>query len=209
MQTQILSGNQEEILAQAMDLLQQGQPVAFPTDTVYGLGAWLWDVEAVERLFAVKGRDAAKAIAVLVGDVSALSKVTNGMNALAARLAERFWPGPLTLVVAGHPALPANLSPRPTVGVRMPDHPLALALLRRTGPLAVTSANLSDAPSTVTAQEVYAQLAGRIPLILDGGRTPGGQPSTVVDCTGAEPIILRPGPLSMESISQALQNGFS
>ena len=178
--------------------------VAFPTDTVYGLGAWLWEAEAVEQLFAVKGRDAAKAIAVLVGDAAHLAQVTRGLNRMAERLAQCFWPGALTLVVDGHPDLPANLSPRPTVGVRMPDHLLALRLLRHTGPLAVTSANLSDAPSTVTAQEVLEQLGGRIPLILDGGRTPGGLPSTVVDCTGEEPVILRSGPLSEEQLREAL-----
>jgi L-threonylcarbamoyladenylate synthase len=209
MSTQILPANESVNLEKAIDLLWSSQPVAFPTDTVYGLGAWLWDEQAVEQLFAVKGRDAAKAIAVLVGEAAHLSQVTKGMNSMAARLAERFWPGALTLVVDGHPDLPANLSPRPTVGVRMPDHPLALALLRRTGPLAVTSANRSDAPSAVTAQEVLEQLGGRIPLILDGGRTPGGLPSTVVDCTGSEPVILRPGPLSEEQLRRALKGNDS
>jgi L-threonylcarbamoyladenylate synthase len=204
MSTQILPGNESESLDRAIELLKSGRPVAFPTDTVYGLGAWLWDAAAIEQLFAVKGRDAAKAIAVLVGDVAHLTQVTKGMNPMAARLAQRFWPGALTLVVAGHPMLPANISPRPTVGVRMPDHPLALALLRRTGPLAVTSANLSDAPSAVTAQEVLEQLGGRISLILDGGRTPGGLPSTVVDCTEEQPVILRPGPISEQQLLEAL-----
>jgi tRNA threonylcarbamoyl adenosine modification protein (Sua5/YciO/YrdC/YwlC family) len=96
--------------------------------------------------------------------------------------------------------LPVNLSPLPTVGVRMPDHPVALALLRRTGPLAVTSANLSGEPSATTAEDVYAQLKGRIPFILDGGQTPGGLPSTVVDCTGSELVILRPGPISWQQL---------
>ena len=126
------------------------------------------------------------------------------MNDMAMRLAQRFWPGPLTLVVAGHPSLPANLSPRPTVGVRMPDHPVALTLLRRAGPLAVTSANLSGAPNASTAQEVLAQLQGRVALILDGGKTPGGLPSTVLDCTGSQPVILRQGPITLEQIYAVL-----
>ena len=174
--------------------------MAFPTDTVYGLGAMLFDFQAVEQLYLVKGRDAAKAIAVLLGSEADLSHVTRELGDVAARLAHRFWPGPLTLVVPAHPALPANLSPLPTVGVRMPDHPVALALLRLTGPLAVTSANLSGQPSTRTADEVSAQLGGLIPLILDGGQTPGGLPSTVVDCTGTELVILRQGPISEQQL---------
>jgi tRNA threonylcarbamoyl adenosine modification protein (Sua5/YciO/YrdC/YwlC family) len=123
---------------------------------------------------------------------------------MAYRLAARFWPGPLTLVLPKQKGLPEELSAQPTIGVRMPDHPVTLALLRRAGPLAVTSANISGAASSVTAQEVFAQLGGRIPLILDGGRTPGGVSSTVVDCTGREPRILRLGPISLKEIQKAL-----
>lgn len=201
MDTIIVSSQDPEALDRAERLLRQGDLVAFPTDTVYGLGAALFNLQSIDRLYVVKGRDAAKAIAVLVGDENALGQVAGALSGFAARLARRFWPGPLTLVVAAHPALPANLSPLPTVGVRMPDHPVALALLRRTGPLAVTSANRSGEPSATTAEEVYAQLGGRIPLILDGGRCPGGLPSTVVDCTGSEPVILRPGPISLQQLT--------
>lgn len=196
-ETRIISSHDPQALDQAELLLRSGEMVAFPTDTVYGLGAKLTDPSAIEQLYIVKGRDAAKAIAVLLGDEAALAQVAGTLNDLAVRLARRFWPGPLTLVVPAHPALPANLSPLPTVGVRMPDHPVALALLRRIGPLAVTSANLSGQPSARTAAEVYAQLSGRIPLILDGGETPGGLPSTVVDCTSGEPVILRQGPITL------------
>jgi L-threonylcarbamoyladenylate synthase len=196
-ETIITSSDDPDALEQAERLLRAGELVAFPTDTVYGLGAILTDPTAIERLYVVKGRDAAKAIAVLIGDETALAQVTGSLSDLAARLAGRFWPGPLTLVVSAHPALPANLSPLPTVGVRVPDHPVALALLCRTGPLAVTSANCSGQPSARTAGEVYAQLNGSIPLILDGGETPGGLPSTVVDCTGTVPVILRQGPITL------------
>jgi len=187
-------------LDQALLLIQQGHLVAFPTDTVYGLAAALTSPPAINRLFAVKGREATKAIAVLVGSPQALADVTGELAPLPERLAQRFWPGPLTLVVPQRPGLPANLSPVPTVGVRMPDHPVALALLNAAGPLAVTSANRSGQPSPVTAQEVMGQLGGRIPLIIDGGRTPGGLPSTVVDCTGDQPVILRQGPLSLADL---------
>ena len=200
LETQVISSQDPQALHKAERLLRAGELVAFPTDTVYGLGAMLTDPSAIEQLYIVKGRDAGKAIAVLLGDEAALAQVAGVLSELAVRLAHRFWPGPLTLVVPAHPALPANLSPLPTVGVRMPDHPVALALLHRTGPLAVTSANLSGQPSARTAGEVYAQLNGCIPLILDGGETPGGLPSTVVDCTGIEPVILRQGPITLEKL---------
>jgi len=198
--TRMLSSGDPQALPQAEQLLRLSDLVAFPTDTVYGLGALFTDPAAIEKLYLVKGREAAKAIAVLICDMTALSQVTAELSDLAARLAKRFWPGPLTLVVPAHPDLPANLSPLPTVGVRMPDHPVALALLRRTGPLAVTSANLSGYPSARTAEEVLAQLDGHIPLILDGGETPGGLSSTVVDCTGNQPVILRQGPVTLEQL---------
>ena len=204
METSIFLAELPLALERAIELLREGQLVAFPTDTVYGLGALAFDREAIERIYLVKGRDATRPISVLVGNPAALAEVTAGMNALAGRLAEKFWPGALTLVVLRHPALPDNLSTQPTIGVRMPDHPVALALLNRTGPLTGTSANLSGLPSASTAQEVYAQLFGRIPLILDGGRTPGGSPSTVVDCTGSQPVILRPGPITQDQIFSTL-----
>jgi L-threonylcarbamoyladenylate synthase len=191
-------------LDRAVELLRAGELVAFPTDTVYGVAGDVLNLQAIERLYVVKGRDSGKAIPVLLGNVDQLAQVTPGMGGIAEQLAGRFWPGPLTLVVPRHPRLPENLSLGPTLGVRMPNHPVALALLRRAGPLAVTSANLSGGANTTTAEEVLAQLGGRIPLILDGGRTPGGQPSTVVDCTGPEPAVLRKGPLSAEEILAAL-----
>ena len=168
------------------------------------MGASLLDPAAIDRLFAVKGRDTTKAIAVLLGDPEALSGVASEIGELAAKLASRFWPGPLTLVLARHPSLPENISPLPTIGVRLPDHPIAIHLLRSTGPLAVTSANLSGSLNAVTAQQVYDQLSSHIPLILDGGRTPGGTPSTVVDCTLGKPVILREGPITLDQLLEAL-----
>lgn len=208
--TEILPASLSTSLDKALDLLLHGGLVAFPTDTVYGLAAMLTIPQAIDQLFVVKGREASKAIAVLVGDLQALTQVTAEMSSAAQQLAQRFWPGPLTLVVARHPALPKNLSPEasspPTVGVRMPDHPHALALLKRSGPLAVTSANLSGKANTSSAQEVYEQLHDRIPLILDGGNTPGGAPSTVVDCTGTSLKILRAGPIKLEQILSIQDN---
>jgi len=204
LKTEIISTEDVKALDRALQILDQGGLVAFPTDTVYGVGALAFSSGAIEQLFVVKGRDTAKAIAVLLGDITALEQVTSSMGPLAERLAQRFWPGPLTLVVSRHPDLPSNLSPLPTIGVRMPDHPVTLELLNHTGPMAVTSANLSGGSNAITAQQVFDQLHGRIPLILDGGQTPGGQPSTVVDCTGDQLVILRQGPLTHVQLQAAL-----
>lgn len=198
--TQILAASQEPALDHALQVLDRGGLVAFPTDTVYGVGVLAFDEQAIGRLFTAKGRGVEKAIPILIGNMGDLERVTSGMNEIARRLAERFWPGPLTLIVMRHPDLPQNLSPYPTVGVRMPGYWLTLALLRRSGPLAVSSANLSGRPDCRTAQQVFAQLGGRIDLILDGGQTPRGQPSTVVDCSSQVPRILRQGPIGEDEI---------
>lgn len=184
--------------------LKSGELVAFPTDTVYGLGAALRHPASILRLYEVKGRDASKAIPILIGSLEELAQVAQDPSPAAWRLARRFWPGPLTLVVPRRPDLPAELTSYGTIGVRMPDHVDALALLRRSGPLAVTSANLSDQPSAVTAAAVLAQLEGRIPLILDGGACSGGISSTVADASGPQVKILRQGPLSLADLLAVL-----
>jgi L-threonylcarbamoyladenylate synthase len=203
-QTRVISANDPQAIDQALQTLESGGLVAFPTDTVYGLSARVTDPAGIDRLYAVKGRDSAKAIPVLLSSPDELAQVTAEMNAMARRLAQRFWPGPLTLVVPRHPSLPENISNLATIGVRMPNHAVALALLGRSGPLAVTSANQSGRENTCTAQEVQSQLGGGIELILDGGQTPGGSPSTVVDCSGAAPAILRQGPITAADLQKAL-----
>jgi L-threonylcarbamoyladenylate synthase len=205
MQTKIIPIDHPDAISQAIQVLSDGELLAFPTDTVYGLGAVIHNPDSIEGLYLTKERDRAKAIPVLLGKHSDLDSVAIKTSPEARRLAERFWPGPLTLVVPRHPSLPEVLSPYKTIGVRMPNHPSTLELLQRTGPLAVTSANLSGFPSTVTAQEVFEQLQGRIPLIIDGGRTPGGSPSTVVDCTSPQLVILRAGPLTEEDLLTVLE----
>jgi L-threonylcarbamoyladenylate synthase len=204
MKTEVLSAADPAALNRAQQVLSDGGLVAFPTDTVYGLGADVLNRTAVAKLFEVKGRSEEKAIPVLAASDGDLVNVAQPLPAMAMRLAERFWPGPLTLVVKRMPDLPLELSPYDTVAVRVPDHDLALALLRATGPLAVTSANRSDRPSSLSAEEVLATLGGRFDLLLDGGATPGGTPSTVVDCTQGEPQILRAGPISAEMILAVL-----
>jgi L-threonylcarbamoyladenylate synthase len=200
--TEILSVGEDygSAIKQALEVLSAGGTVAFPTDTVYGLAASLESAETIAGLFRVKERPQDRAIAVLLGKSEQLGEVTQNPSADALRLAERFWPGPLTLVVPKHPEIPAMISPRPTIGVRIPDHPAALALLAASGPLAVTSANLSGRENCRSAREVAAQLDGRVELILDGGETPGGVPSTVVDMTGETVQILREGPISLTEL---------
>jgi L-threonylcarbamoyladenylate synthase len=203
--TELLSAAQPDAIEQALRILRAGGLAAFPTDTVYGVGALAFDGPAVESIYAAKDRPVEKAIPILIADVDDLDKVAVEVPSMARILAACFWPGPLTLVVPKQPTLPEAVSAAATVAVRIPDHPVARALLKAAGPMAVTSANLSGQPSPVDAEEVMRQLNGRIPLVLDGGLTPGGVPSTLVDCLGAEPIILREGPLTKEQILAALK----
>jgi L-threonylcarbamoyladenylate synthase len=205
MKTKVLSIKDTHALRHAKDVLCNGGVVAFPTDTVYGLGAAIFSKEGIDRLYTIKGRHHTKAIAVLLSSIEKLHKVTPSPGEIAERLANEFWPGPLTLILPRNPKILKALSPLPTIGVRVPNHKVALELLRLSGPLGVTSANLSGLENTTTAREVLDQLDGRVHLVLDGGRTPGGRPSTVVDCTTPEPTILREGPITKTQIITALK----
>jgi L-threonylcarbamoyladenylate synthase len=204
--TDTIDAQDRSALKRALAVLQSGGLVAFPTDTVYGLGGLAFDRKAVESIYVVKDRPIEKAIPILIGDVEDLGKVCISVSEDALKLAARFWPGPLTLVILKNPGLPEAVSASSTVGVRIPDHNFARALLRLTGPLAVTSANLSGQSSPTTGKEVHAQLGGRIAIIIDGGMTPGGLPSTVVDCSGRKPKILRNGPITDLDILTVLDN---
>ena len=204
MDTLLLPANTDEAIPRALEILRSGGLVAFPTDTVYGVGALAFDAPVVESIYSAKDRPIEKAIPILIGRPEDLDKVTADIPPIAAKLAARFWPGALTVVVPKHPDLPDVVSTGPTVGVRVPDHPVARALLHATGPMAVTSANISGEANPITAEEVMRQLNGRIPLILDGGETPGGVPSTVVNCLGTEPVILREGPITKKDIQFVL-----
>src|SRR5690242_6858145 len=197
MKTQIVPASE---LTLALEILQAGGLVAFPTDTVYGVGALAFDNTAIESIYTAKQRPIEKAIPILIGNMDDLNRVAVDIPPMAFTFAHNFWPGALTCVVPKVNTLPVAVSATPTVAVRIPDHPDARALLNIAGPMAVTSANLSGKPSPSTAQEVYEQLNGRIPLILDGGRTPGGVASTLVDCTGSTPVILREGPISLHDL---------
>lgn len=196
----------ERAVERAVALLRAGELVAFPTDTVYGVGALAWDEEAVGKLYTAKIRAGHKAIPILLADPADLLLVAADLPPAALRVAERFWPGALTLVVPRNRRVPDIVTAGgDTVAVRVPDHDAVRALIRAAGaPLATTSANLSGAASPVTAAEVAAQLSGRVSLILDGGPCPGGTPSTILDLTGETAVILREGPLTLADIQAAM-----
>lgn len=190
-------------MAQAAELLRRGGLVAFPTETVYGLGANALDADAVRGIFTVKGRPARNPVIVHLADVDQVGQVAAAWPELAARLAARFWPGPLTLVLPRRGAVPDEVTGGgPTVGLRIPAHPVALALIRAAGiPVAAPSANLSNRLSPTRAEHVLADLDGRIDAVLDAGPCPGGLESTVLDLTTSPPRLLRPGLLTPEEIA--------
>jgi release factor glutamine methyltransferase len=196
----------EDTIAVAARILAEGGLVAFPTDTVYGVGAHAFQPDAVERIYTAKIRPRDKAIPILLARAEDVDLVAEAISGIAQFLAERFWPGGLTLVLPKKASLPDVVSAGgPTVAVRVPDHPVVRALITALGaPLAATSANLSGHTSPVTAQEVEAELGGRIELILDGGRCPGGVPSTVLDLSTDPPTVLRAGAIAVEEIKAAL-----
>ena len=203
--TKVLPASEKAIGAAAR-ILAEGGLVAFPTDTVYGVGAHAFQPDAVERIYVAKIRPRDKAMPILLAQAENLALVAEEITETAWLLAERFWPGGLTLVLPKKASVPDVVSAGgPTVAVRVPDHPAPLALIAALGaPLAATSANLSGRPSPVTAQEVETELGGHIELILDGGRCPGGVPSTVLDLTTDPPTILRVGAIAVEDIKTAL-----
>jgi len=183
--------------AEAAEWLRRGLPVAFPTDTVYGVGVLPFDPAAIDRLYVAKGRPAEKGIPVLLADAGDVVLVAAAIPPSAAALMAHFWPGPLTLVVPRRAELPANLSPDDTVAVRVPDHAVARALIRAAGgAVAASSANASGLPPALDGAAALAALGGRVAAVLDDGPSPGGMASTVVDCTVDPPRLLRHGPLS-------------
>jgi L-threonylcarbamoyladenylate synthase len=194
-----------DVIARAAEVLRRGGLVAFPTETVYGLGANALDARAVARVFEAKGRPGNNPLIVHVGGAGEARLVVSEWPESAARLAARFWPGPLTLVLPKRPELPdAVTASGPTVAVRVPAHPVALALLRAVRlPVAAPSANRSSELSPTRTEHVLRGLAGRIDLILDGGPTTGGIESTVLDLTALQPRLLRPGlvsPAELEAV---------
>jgi L-threonylcarbamoyladenylate synthase len=196
-------------LAIVVETLRGGGLVAFPTDTVYGVGAGAFEGRAIQRIFAAKGRREDNPIPVLLAGVREIERVARPLTARVRLLAEAYWPGPLTIVVPKGPGVPEEIGRAGTVGLRAPDHPLAKSILSGAGPLAVSSANRSGEPALTRPSDVLASMAGRIDVLVDGGETPGGVPSTVVDCTQDPPRILREGPVSLESILRTWSRGLT
>jgi L-threonylcarbamoyladenylate synthase len=186
-------------LTEAAHLLREGGLVAFPTETFYGLGANALDSDAVARVFRAKRRPADKPLLVLVDSLAMAADIVLELPEGARRLVARYWPGPLTLVLRAGPHLPPALTAGTgTIGVRIPDHPIARGLVRSAGlPVTAPSANAHGGPSPRTAAEVLAGLGDRVDLVLDGGPTAGGAPSTVLDLTGRVPRILRAGAITL------------
>ena len=200
METEVIHTGNENALRRAVEVLKGGGIVAFPTDTVYGVAVLPWDLDALARLYEAKQRRSDIPIPLLLSDAGQLERVVvipRRFRHQARRLMARFWPGGLTLVLPKTEIVPSMVSRSHTVGVRVPDLALARALIQDAGGvLAATSANVSGQPSPITAQEVEEQLGGRIDLILDGGPSLGGVPSSVLDCTVSPPALLRHGAIT-------------
>jgi L-threonylcarbamoyladenylate synthase len=198
------------VVRRAARALSSGEVIAIPTDTVYGLAAAIDRPDAIERLYALKGRPTEKAIPVLIADPAHVYRLTPRMSAMATRLAQAFWPGALTLVLPALPGLPDRVTTLTTdgartVAVRVPDNPLTRAIIATAGgALAVTSANRSGAAPAVEANDVGEFGLPRPLFIVDGGRAAGGTPSTIVLATTERPEILRQGALSMDAITAVL-----
>lgn len=193
--THHLYADRPDDVAQTAVYVKAGHLVVIPTDTVYGVGCNAFHREAIIELYRVKQRPWQKAIPILLADVSALPEVARRVPESALVFIAQHWPGPLTIVLPKRLDLPDVLSPEDTVAVRIPQHEAARAVIRAAGgAMAVTSANLSGQPPAITAGEALAALGGLVTAVLDAGPAPRGQASTIIDCTGQAPVILRPGP---------------
>jgi len=203
-----LSSDIQQQVEKGILILKQGGLVAFPTDTIYGLGAGANLSQAVERVYRVKGRPQSMALPLLLADTSQIGEVANYVPPIAWLLVRNFLPGALTLVLFKSSSVPDIITAGgTTVAVRVPAHPVPVALAQGLGTSIVgTSANLSGKPGSLTADEVNSQFGDNIDLVIDGGRCPGGKESTIVDVTGENPVILREGAISREKLRQVCGN---
>lgn len=192
----------EPAIRQAARLIRHGTVVAFPTETFYGLAALATDHKAIANLYLLKRRSVKKSLSILLGDLSELDNWIEGLTRETLRLAESFWPGPLTLVFAAGKKLPSNLTAGTgKIAVRISSHPVAQSLVEAVGgPITATSANRSGAPSCRSCEEVLSQLGSDLGAILDAGLTPGGKASTIADVTTRPPKILRRGAIAAQEV---------
>jgi L-threonylcarbamoyladenylate synthase len=202
--TEILPATSRKSIKRAVHLLRKGEVVAFPTDTVYGVGANAFERFAVRQIFKVKQRPADKSLPVFIYQIDDLNLVAREVPDEAWRLLQKFWPGALTVVLRKNSALPDVVTGgQDTVAVRIPDHPVSLELVIKTGrPLAVTSANLSGQPTPTTAQGVMEQLGENLPLVLDGGPSTVSRPSTIINLSCTPPRVLREGPITVSALQE-------
>jgi L-threonylcarbamoyladenylate synthase len=193
-------------LARAIAALRTGDPIVYPTETFYGIGADAFSTEALERIFAIKGRDAAKTIALIAHDEASAFAIASEVPELARRLARAFWPGPLTIVMPARDRIsPVLLGPGGGIGVRVSSHPVARALARGLGhPITATSANLSGVAPARTTAEARATLSDRIEVFVEGGTLAGGMPSTVIECDRDGWKLIREGAISADQIKAIL-----
>ncbi len=204
----ILASEKMDILQQEIEkgvkILQKGGIIAFPTDTVYGLGADAFNADAVERIYQIKNRPRHRQLPVLIADAEELPVFVDPLPEIARFMAKRFWPGGLTLVLPKKESAPLCLALGPTVALRVPDHPVCMALIQHLGnPIIGTSANISDQQAALTAEEVEQQLGAKIDFVMNGGKCPVGKESTVVDVTHEPPMILRQGIIPSHEIGKA------
>lgn len=199
-----LSLDIQQQIERGISILRQGGLVAYPTDTVYGLGACVNLPQAVERVYQVKQRPRNMPFPLLLANTAQIAEVAQPVSPLAWLLIRGFLPGALTLVLPSSGSVPDNVTAgEKTIAVRIPDHPVPIAIIEGLGaPIVGTSANLSGQPSPLTASEVYSQLGNQVDLIIDGGRCSGDKGSTIVDVTGVAPVILREGVISREELEQ-------
>ncbi len=202
--TVLMPINDPDAIPTAVKLIREGGLIAFPTDTVYGVAADPFNPKALQKIYAAKQRSDEKALPALIGGLEQLGQLVATVDRSVYKIALTFWPGPLTLILPKRADVPEELSPYPTIGIRMPNLAFTLALLKQTGPLATTSANRSGAQNPTTADDVLTHLGGEIDLILDGGPTAGSTASTVVDLTETEMRILREGPISLSEIQKCI-----
>jgi L-threonylcarbamoyladenylate synthase len=194
--TRMLSAQHPDAIAEAAQAIRQGELVVFPTDTLYGVGADALNEAAVARLYVAKKRPLSKGIPILLADLSDLEKVAVDVPDLALHYIEQYWPGPLTLILPKATHLPANISPNQGIAVRIPDHTAGRAFIRAAGgAVAASSANLSGQPPATSAVEALAQLNGMAAVILDDGPSPQQMASTIINCTGSTPTMVRQGPV--------------
>ncbi|UUZ45614.1 L-threonylcarbamoyladenylate synthase [Janibacter limosus] len=203
------SSDRAESVAATVDAVRRGEVVVIPTDTVYGIGADAFDASAVADVPAAKGRGREMPPPVLIPDVRTIDGLARAVPDWARRLVDELWPGPLTLVLLAQPSL--HWDPGETAGtvaLRMPDDEVALDVLRETGPMAVTSANRTGEPAATTITDAAVQLGPAVSVYLDGGPRTSREPSTIIDCTGETPVVLREGAIARERLEEILGAGF-